>query len=330
MADTNHLKVLEKGVSQWNEWRKENPAITPDLTGSNLFRQRLTGVDFSGTNLSNSNLTGCIMSLSNISYANLKSCRLLGAIVSGCDLTNSNFSYSSLVEANFNQSNFTNSDLSNVWLYETNFANANLSGVKGLLTVKHLRSSTIDHRTIYKSKDIPIEFLRGCGLPEFIIENVNKIKGDINQYHSCFISYSSKDEVFVTKLYRNLQENGIRCWFAPEDMEIGAKIRHSIDQAIIEHDKLLLVLSDTSVNSQWVEQEVERAFQRERKENEIILFPIRIDNSIFKNEIGWGNYLSNTRNIGNFMNWNDENEYRNSFKRLLNGLTKNKGRYNSA
>ena len=83
------------------------------------------------------------------------------------------------------------------------------------------------------------------------------------------------------------------------------------------------MLSETSINSLWVEQEVERALQRERKEGIVILFPIRIDNSIFEKEIGWENYLSNTRNIGNFSNWKESEQYSNSLKRLLKGLNKN-------
>lgn len=323
MANIQHREILEKGVNYWNEWRNKNRNIIPDLSKSNLFRKRLTGINFSNTNLSNSDLTGCILSLSDLSESNLDSCKLLGAIVSGVNLSNSNLRNANLVEANFNQSNLTGTNLTNTVLYETNFANTNLSFAKGLLKIRHLRSSTIDHRTINKSKDLPKEFLRGCGVPEFLIRNLKELKGDINNYHSCFISYSSKDEKFVNKLYNDLQENGVRCWFAPEDMKIGARIRHAIDQAIIEHDKLLLILSETSINSLWVDQEVERALQREREENTIILFPIRIDNSIFKKEIGWENYLTNSRNIGNFSNWKDINQYTNSYQRLLIGLDKN-------
>ena len=44
--------------------------------------------------------------------------------------------------------------------------------------------------------------------------------------------------------------------FAPEDLKIGDRIRHAIHDAIQLHDKLLLILSDDSVHSQWVEDEV--------------------------------------------------------------------------
>ena len=86
------------------------------------------------------------------------------------------------------------------------------------------------------------------------------------QFYSCFISYASKDHAFAERLYANLQNKGVRCWFAPEDMKIGDRLRPRIDETIRLYDKLLLVLSKTSVASQWVEQEVETALARERQQ----------------------------------------------------------------
>src|SRR5205823_9039126 len=42
-----------------------------------------------------------------------------------------------------------------------------------------------------------------------------------------------------------------------------------------------LVLSASSMVSDWVEQEVERALERERREKKDVLFPLRIDDSVF-------------------------------------------------
>ena len=93
-------------------------------------------------------------------------------------------------------------------------------------------------------------------------------------FYSCFISYSDKDSAFAERLHADLQAKGVNCWFAPEDLKIGAKIWPSIDELIHLYDKLLLVLSQHSVASQWVEQEVETALAKERKERRIVLFPI--------------------------------------------------------
>src|SRR5579885_1002223 len=45
------------------------------------------------------------------------------------------------------------------------------------------------------------------------------------RHHSCFISYSSKDDALAQRLYADLKAHGVDCWFAPHDMKIGARIR---------------------------------------------------------------------------------------------------------
>src|SRR5207249_3938300 len=112
-------------------------------------------------------------------------------------------------------------------------------------------------------------------VPENFIEYMHSLVGQPIQFCSCFISHSSRDNSFVERLHADLQSKGVRCWFAPENVKIGDKIRERLDDSIRIHDKLLLVLSKYSVTSQWVEQEVEMALERERHEGRTILSPIR-------------------------------------------------------
>jgi hypothetical protein len=82
-----------------------------------------------------------------------------------------------------------------------------------------------------------------------------------------------------------------------------------------------LVLSEHSVNSQWVEQEVETALGREREQpDSTVLFPVRLDDAVFGVKKGWPSLVSNTRNIGDFRGWKDHDNYQKSFERLLNDL----------
>jgi TIR domain-containing protein len=134
------------------------------------------------------------------------------------------------------------------------------------------------------------------------------------------VSYSKHDDAFVKRLYADLQGKGVRCWFAPEDLKIGEKIRTGIDESIQHHDKLLLVLSRHAVASQWVEQEVETALEKERKEHRTVLFPIRLDDDIMEIESGWPALIRNTRNIGDFTHWKSYNAYQKALGRLLHDL----------
>jgi hypothetical protein len=111
----------------------------------------------------------------------------------------------------------------------------------------------------------------------------------------CFISYSSKDEEFVRRLHADLQDRGVRCWFAPEDMKIGARVLDTLDEAIRLRDKVLIVLSRASVASEWVEDEVTKAFAEERRRGAVVLFPVRIDDAVFTTEEAWALKLHPTQ-----------------------------------
>jgi hypothetical protein len=164
-------------------------------------------------------------------------------------------------------------------------------------------------------------FLRGCGVPEDFITYARSLTTKAIEFYSCFISYSSTDQEFAERFYKDLQAKRVRVWFAPHDLLIGAKIRLAIDESIRVHDKLLLVLSETSVSSQWVEQEVETALAKEREaKGKTILFPIRIDNAVMEIKSGWPALLKNPRNVGDFTNWKDHDSYQKAFDRLLRDL----------
>jgi TIR domain len=141
------------------------------------------------------------------------------------------------------------------------------------------------------------------------------------EYYTCFISYSSKDEIFAKRLFADLQDKGVRCWFAPEDLKIGTNFRSRIDEAIRVYDKLLLILSRYSTRSAWVESEVESALEKERKEKRIILIPIRLDKAIMETKAGWPALIRKTRHIADFEQWKAHDKYQTAFSRLIRDLT---------
>ncbi len=140
------------------------------------------------------------------------------------------------------------------------------------------------------------------------------------QMYTCFISYSAKDKKFADRLYKDLQAAGVRCWYAPQDLPIGARIRDGIDQAVKLHDKVILVLSKNSIESHWVEQEVESAYERERNENSEVLLPIMIDNSVMKHDRAWSSHLRRSRNIGDFKRWKNLDTYEEELEKLLSSV----------
>src|SRR5438477_137291 len=82
------------------------------------------------------------------------------------------------------------------------------------------------------------------------------LAGAAVDFFSCFISYSSEDQDFADRLHADLQYQGVRCWFAPPDVRAGKKLDEQIGEAIRIYDKLLLILSTNSMNSEWVKTEI--------------------------------------------------------------------------
>ena len=171
-----------------------------------------------------------------------------------------------------------------------------------------------------RSGSLPLAFLRGVGLPDNLIDHLPSLLDRAIQFYSCFISYSSKDQAFVEQLHADLQAKGVRCWFAPHDMAIGAKILDAIDQAIQLRDKVLLVLSEGAIASDWVEGEVTRALEEECERKRPLLFPIRIDDTVLETEEAWARMLRGQRNIGDFTRWKDHDAYQKALERLLRDL----------
>jgi TIR domain-containing protein len=130
------------------------------------------------------------------------------------------------------------------------------------------------------------------------------------EFHSCFISYSNPDTVFAERLHAALRKNGVACWYAPEDMKIGDECRERIEKAIGKHDKLLLILSEHSVKSAWVRDEVEACLERERLKHRQILFPIRLDDAAMRTRKAWAANIRRQRHIGDFRDWSDGGKYR--------------------
>ena len=221
-----------------------------DLRGAKLNETKLAFANLTGATLADADLSGALLSSSRLEFVNLSGANLFGASLAGTSLL---------------QANLSGARLNNVQLDFTNFSDTNLDHAVGLETCWYTGPCTVDHRTMVAYRPLPISFLRGCGLPESLIEYLPSLRGSSIQHYSCFISYSAKDEEFVRRLHADLQDKGVRCWFAPEDMKIGAKILDTLDEAIRLRDKVLLVLSEASIASEWVEDEVTKAFAEERQ-----------------------------------------------------------------
>ena len=84
--------------------------------------------------------------------------------------------------------------------------------------------------------------------------------------------------------------------------------------------KVLLILSKNAIASDWIEDEVTKAFAEESRRKQTVLFPVRIDDTVLKTEEAWASTLRDQRNIGDFRKWKDHDAYQKALERVLRDL----------
>ncbi len=308
--------------------------IAANLTGADLAHARLDTADLSGADLCNADLTEAFLVEANLQEAKLRKAILReanfrSANLFEADLRAADLQKAVLVETNFTGANLFRAEFSHAITLGVAFADLDLSSTQGLDAIDHQGPSTVGIDTIYKSRGkTPEVFLRGCGVPDEFIAYISSMVGRAIEFYSCFISYSTIDQAFAERLYNDLQGNGVRCWFAPHDIKGGRKIHEQIDEAIRLHDRLLLILSDHSMNSEWVKNEIARARKREVKEDKRVLFPVRLvgfealrDWECFDGDTGKDSAREIREYfIPDFSNWKDHDSYQQAFQRLVKAL----------
>lgn len=312
-----------------------------DLSDSSFHRCHIAGGNFSDVKAPSikfdvCNLNSAAFANSNMIDSQFHNCALLSANFHASrlggvqfflsDLNGANLTKASLEFSSFQITKVTRTDLAGAYLTEANFIDCAIGEAIGTDSIEYEGPSAIDARSLLSCAQSAETFLRGIGIPEPLIEYLPSLANQPIQFFSCFISYSSQDDEFVRRLHSELQNRGIRTWFAPEDLKTGDRFRQRIDDAIRIHDKLLLILTKHSVGSPWVEKEVEAAMEKERIEKRDILFPIRLDDSVMNTRVAWAADIRRTRHITNFSNWKSHDQFKISFERLLRDLRQKSGR----
>jgi hypothetical protein len=331
MANEEHLAILRQGVEAWNKWHSVNWRVQPDLTEAQLHGANLKGVNFGAADL-----RGVFLREANLRGAYLREANLIGAHLWKTDLAEAELRGKS-VESEYNGGRSYGGGFGLVrpdqsrsfWSDSTGCHDR--SYVRGLDTVKFAGPSTLGIDTLIRSYSrVPEVFLRGCGVPDSLIEYLPSLMGAMQpiQFYSCFISFSTKDQAFTQRLYERMQSHHLRVWFAPEDMKGGAKLHEQIDQAIRVHDKLVLVLSEQSIQSEWVMTEIRKARKAELRDKRRKLFPIRlVDMDTLRD---WECFDANTGKdlavevreyfIPDFTQWKDHDSFERAFTRFLKDL----------
>lgn len=302
-----------------------------NLEEANLNQTILDQADMSGTSCFNSRFTMASLRNTTLQGANLRQASLMEVDLTGADLDKADLSFSFLLRARLINTYIGNANFYSATVGWTKFVDIDLSDAQNLESILHQGPSNIDLDTIYDLQEISLDgenFLKGCGVPHELLAYIKSMNQNPIEFCSCFISYSHQDEDFAQRLHERMTAAKIRVWYAPEDMKGGEKLHEQIDHAIQIHEKLLLVLSEHSLKSEWVMTEIRKARKTELKTKVRKLFPIRlVDYELIRD---WSCFDSDTGKdlaievreyfIPDFRDWLDESSFELAFTKLLQDL----------
>ncbi len=93
-----------------------------------------------------------------------------------------------------------------------------------------------------------------------------------------FLSHTSIDKPFVRKLASDLRANGHTVWIDEAEINIGDSLIGKIREGLDSVDYVAVVISKASIESEWVQRELDIASNKEIKEKRTIVLPLKIEN----------------------------------------------------
>jgi hypothetical protein len=320
---------LTDGVAAWNNWRHKNRGVIPDLRGSTLSGMDLRnclldGALLHGADLRSSDLRGAVLSKSDLRGAQLADADLRGADLRSAVLSDLvGFDGNCVVD-------ITDADFGEARLGWTIIGDIYLNRIRGIGGIVHLGPSYISTSSLeftateLQSKrvlrtDVEV-FLRGAGvLTDFLPDFERAVR--CHQFQSAFISYSHSNKRFSHWLHRELESSGVRCWLDEKNIKPGERILSAVANAIGQHDRVLLCCSKDALESWWVQDEILKVHEIERRSKALKIIPVMLDDFM----LSWDHELAadlRARAACDFRGWSETGEYRRQIKGLLSALKK--------
>jgi len=114
----------KKDVTEWNEWRKENPDENISLENADFKEAYLDGVNLSDADLWNANLTDAQLEGADLGNASLNGAKLIGVNLKDADLGNAYLEGVNLNEAHLENVNFIGAYLKDARISDTHLEGA--------------------------------------------------------------------------------------------------------------------------------------------------------------------------------------------------------------
>ena len=128
-----------------------------------------------------------------------------------------------------------------------------------------------------------------------------------------FLSHSKKDKEFVHLLNASFLAIEVKTFLDEKDILVGQSIPEGVYRGIDEATHLIYVISENSVNSKWVAEELNIAKMKEKMTEGFTILPVILDSVTLPTSITHIKYA-------NFKEWRNPDAFRKAFLSVLRAL----------
>ncbi len=324
--------------------------MSAELNGARMSGARLTGALLSGADLRRAILINAQLASAQLSDADLSGADLSGADLTGANLSSADLCSAFLIEANLTSTRLDRTDFEESMLENALFARCELSKAKNLPKAVHLGPSVLDITVLRDLATIGYrpwvdEFLRKCGYSRWEVRNVRLHDPALEDHEiadltteiyglrsegplvvgGAFISYSGQDSfALADRIYKRFRDRDTPCWL-DKHKALAGQIGKQLRRGIRLHDNVILILSEASLRSTWVNLEIEHAQKKAADQARDVLCPIAIDDSWKSPPAGsliredLLTYLTGSYHVLDFSDW--KNSFDELFEKLWQGLS---------
>jgi uncharacterized protein YjbI with pentapeptide repeats len=230
MANAAHLEIAKAPSGRWNDWRRKNTRVLPDLSGADL-----RDADLAGANLAKADFSGARLGGASLFGANLTRARFFGTELAGADLNRA-----TLVKANLSQADLAGANLNAAELGQAFLIKANLSGAS--LVEARLEGANLGQASLFRANltraflrqasffkadlteaDLGQADLEGANLQEAVLERTNLRSANLTNANLCFAT------LLRTNLEKAVIDNCSVCGISLWDVDLKDAQQRDLD-----------------------------------------------------------------------------------------------------
>lgn len=114
-----------------------------------------------------------------------------------------------------------------------------------------------------------------------------------------FLSHASTDKTFAKMLADDLSKRGHKCWLDEWEIKVGQSIPKRIQEGLAEAEFVVLILSKSSVASNWVEKEWQAKHWEQVNEGKVYVLPCLLEECVIPKLLNGHKYANFVKGYSN-------------------------------